>query len=130
MFCNEDITAIINKALTSVKWGCGFVVDRVAIGKQIKYYREKRHFTQAVLAEKLDVSESYISQIERGVAKISLKRLDEIAGFTGTTLRALVTYGEPDEKRYISEISKKIVSLPSKDMRRLLSIIDAYINFE
>ena len=106
------------------------MVDFIAIGKQIKHYREKRHFTQAVLAEKLDVSESYISQIERGVAIISLKRLDEIAGFLGTTLRALLTFSEPDEMRYISEISEQIASLPDKDMRRLLSIIDAYIHFE
>ena len=106
------------------------MVDFIAIGKQIKYYREKRHFTQAVLAEKLDVSESYISQIERGVAKISLKRLDEIAGFIGTTLQALVAYNEPDETRYISEISEKIASLPNKERRRLISIIDAYIHFE
>ena len=35
--------------------------------------------TQSTLSEKLDVTESYISQVERGSAKISLSRLDEIS---------------------------------------------------
>lgn len=47
--------------------------------------------TQSVLSEKLGVTESYISQIERGSAKVSLSRLDQIAGILSVDIAQLVS---------------------------------------
>lgn len=55
------------------------MLDYKAIGRRISFYRKKANITQGTLAEKLDVSDGYISQIERGSARISLTRLDEIS---------------------------------------------------
>lgn len=55
------------------------MLDYKAIGRRISIYRKKKGLTQAVFSEKLDISESYISQIERGATKVSLTRLDKIA---------------------------------------------------
>ena len=55
------------------------MLDYKAIGRRISFYRKKSSITQGALAEKLDISDGYISQIERGNARISLTRLDEIA---------------------------------------------------
>lgn len=55
------------------------MINYKAIGRRIACYRKKLSMTQATLSEELDVSESYISQIERGSAKVSLPRLDEIS---------------------------------------------------
>ena len=55
------------------------MLDYKSIGRRISCYREKRGLTQSEFSEILGVSESYISQVERGVTKISLPRLDEIA---------------------------------------------------
>ena len=47
-------------------------VDYKLIGERIKRARKMRGFTQETVAEKLDVSIGYISQVERGITKISL----------------------------------------------------------
>ncbi|RRJ64660.1 XRE family transcriptional regulator [Paenibacillus oralis] len=52
--------------------------DYSQIGKRIKRVRENRGLTQEVLAEKLDVSNAYISKIERGKTAINLDRLSQL----------------------------------------------------
>ena len=51
------------------------MISYKAIGRRIKYYRKLAKMRQADLAEKLDVSISYISQLECGIAEVSLKRM-------------------------------------------------------
>jgi transcriptional regulator with XRE-family HTH domain len=67
------------------------MVDYKAIGRRIAFYRKKASITQAVLSEKLGVSEGYISQLERGSAKIPLPRLVQIADFLGVDVALLVS---------------------------------------
>lgn len=50
----------------------------VEIGKRIHIARERRHMTQEVLAEKLDLSTQYISDVERGASGISIDTLINI----------------------------------------------------
>ena len=62
-----------------------------AIGRRISKFRKERNLTQATLSELLNVSESYISQIERGAAKISLPRLSSIAQILDIDIAFLVS---------------------------------------
>ena len=48
-------------------------LDYQAIGKRLKELREKHNFTQAQLAEYLDVSNGFISQMERGISGITIE---------------------------------------------------------
>ena len=54
-------------------------VDYKLVGKRIQAARKQSGMTQETLAEKLDVSIGYVSQVERGVTKISLDLLAAIA---------------------------------------------------
>lgn len=80
------------------------MIDYVAIGRKIKMYRKQAQFTQSDLAEKLNVTAKYISSIERGVAKVSLIRLDEIANLLNIRIVDLLqdcdntkdTYGDSE----------------------------------
>ena len=54
-------------------------VDYKLIGHRIKEERKKKGYTQEHLAEKLDVTVGYVSQVERGITKISLDLLARIA---------------------------------------------------
>ena len=67
------------------------MLDYKAIGRRIAFYRKKANITQGVLAEKLDISDGYISQIERGSAKISLTRLDEISEILQVDIACLLS---------------------------------------
>ena len=49
-------------------------VDYKLIGERIQKTRKSKGMTQDVLAEKLGVSIGYVSQVERGITKISLHR--------------------------------------------------------
>lgn len=44
------------------------MINYVAIGRRVKKYRNQANMTQSELAEKLNISVSYVSQIERGNA--------------------------------------------------------------
>lgn len=67
------------------------MVDYKGIGRRIAHYRKKIKMTQEVLSEKLDITESYVCQVERGTTKISLTRLYEIAEVLGVDVAFLVS---------------------------------------
>lgn len=67
------------------------MLDYKAIGRRISLYRKKIHMTQSKLSEKLDISESYVSQIECGATKVALSRLDEIAEILGVDIVCLLS---------------------------------------
>ena len=67
------------------------MIDYKAIGRRIAFYRKREHYTQATLAEKLDISESYVSQVECGKVKVSLFRLNQIAETLDINLALLVS---------------------------------------
>ncbi len=67
------------------------MIDYKSIGRRIAIYRKNFPMTQSTLSEKLGVSESYISQIERGSAKVSLPRLAQISDILGVDIALLIT---------------------------------------
>lgn len=71
------------------------MINYVAIGRRVKKYITKANITQAQLAELLNVSVSYVSQIECGITEVSLKRLEEIANIINAKSEHLVA--EPIE---------------------------------
>ena len=54
-------------------------LDYVEIGKRIKIKRKEQKLTQEKLSEIIDVSPSYISEIERGTSISSLSTVGKIA---------------------------------------------------
>ena len=56
-------------------------IDYKVLGNRIKTQRIAKGTTQEHFAEHLDVSVGYISQMERGITKISLDRLATISDY-------------------------------------------------
>lgn len=56
-------------------------IDYIKLGKNIKYCRKQKNITQEQLAEALDLSSGFVSQIERGVGRMSLDTLINICDF-------------------------------------------------
>ena len=54
-------------------------IDYNALGQRVKKVRKQKRFTQEKLAEDLEVSTVYISQVENGKTKLSLEMLVRIA---------------------------------------------------
>lgn len=60
-------------------------VDYSRIGKLIKRRREKLGLTQAVLAEQCDITEQYVSNIERSISIPSTETIMKLAAALDTT---------------------------------------------
>ncbi len=52
-------------------------------GKNLKYYRFQKGYTQAKLAEKVDISTNYVSQLERGKHSVDFDVLELICYYLG-----------------------------------------------
>lgn len=62
------------------------------IGLKIKFFRQQRRITQAILAEKLNMDVRYLSDIERGKKNITLKTIHKIATILGINPIELFVY--------------------------------------
>lgn len=102
------------------------MVNYKAIGRRIKFYRKQANLRQSDLAEKLDVSVSYISQLECGTAEISLKRLDEIALIISSKIQYLVADIEETQRDFLnSEIIDRISDWGPASKLFLIDVIEA-----
>ncbi len=100
------------------------MIDYRAIGRRIGLYRKRKGLTQADFSELLGVSESYVSQVERGIAKASLHRLDEMACVLDTDVALLISDNviRPDDS-VNSEVSAIIRSWPKDKIDLLISLL-------
>lgn len=62
----------------------------------VRFYRKKLHYTQEILAEKADISISYIKQIEsrREYKNISLSMMQKLAKTLNVSVQQLFTIKE------------------------------------
>ena len=100
-------------------------VDYKLIGQRIKCARKRTGMTQEVLAERLDVSIGYVSQVERGITKISLDLLAAISSILGCDIASLVSESATTSTNYISnDIKEKLYELDGKKRKVALEIIE------
>lgn len=104
-------------------------VDYQLIGKRIKQARKAKGLTQEQLAELLDVSVGYVSQIERGITKPNLEMLSAVCDQLSCALDALLTGCSTNQPAYLSdELYEKCRALPEKKKRKALQIIDILLD--
>lgn len=78
----------------------GEQIDYKALGLKMKQKRQQLELTQEKVAEKLDLSESFYSRIERGDRVLSVESLLKIASFYDVSLDWLMleSYSGGDDK--------------------------------
>ena len=100
------------------------MLDYEAIGRRIAFYRKRKCMTQAVLSEKLEISEGYVSRIEKGAVKVSLPRLAEIAEFLEVDISLLVSdKAVLSESPLNSEIFEIIKEWPAERISLLAELL-------
>ena len=100
------------------------MLDYIAIGRKIAFYRKKAYFTQASLAEALGISESYVSQVECGRVEVSLKRLNHIAEIINVDVTLLLSDSNPTLENYgFSEFVEIIRNWTPQQKEFLLNLI-------
>lgn len=99
-------------------------IDYKLIGDRIKRVRKSKGMTQEVMAEKLNVSIGYISQVERGITKISLDLLGAISSILDCDVAFLISESAIHSNDYMeSEIINEIKKLDNKKRKYILEII-------
>ena len=96
------------------------------IGKRIKLKRKEMNLTQEKLSEIIDVSPSYISEIERGGSICSLATITNICTVLQTSLDYLV-FGitENNSNQTFSEVMK---SIPEKNHKLFVNLCENISN--
>ena len=99
-------------------------IDYKLIGERIKQARKSRGMTQEILAERLNVSIGYVSQVERGITKISLDLLGAISSIVDCDGASLISESAINSNEYLeSEIVEAIRNLDNKKRKYILEVI-------
>lgn len=98
------------------------------LGKIIKDYRKKKGYTQFEMAEKIGVSEFYISALETGSRKPGRETLIKLSNEMDMPIEKLLEL-KTERSMMIAadDLYKKISSLPMKKQRQIINIIDFII---
>lgn len=97
------------------------------LGERIRYLRKMRGMTQEELAERADVSVTFIGLTERGKNIPSVLTCFRIARALGVSLSELFRFDEGGEKRVLDEIYIKIKSLDDEDVMVVKEITDVLL---
>jgi transcriptional regulator with XRE-family HTH domain len=71
---------------------------RREFGKKLKALRVRERLTQEELAEKTQLSASFISSMERGIDAPSFETLERIASVLGVTVTDMFDFGDNDRE--------------------------------
>lgn len=103
-------------------------IDYKLIGTRIKAARKKKDMTQEMLAERLEVSVGYVSQVERGITKISLDLLAHVSDILECDVAELVQASSVASENYLSrEVAQNYSKLNSKERGLVDGIIKLII---
>ena len=85
-------------------------------GRNIKYFRFHRQLSQAALAEKADISVTFLSNIERGKMFPKVEILSRLTESLGVEVIELF------KADIVSEDNKKVFNRLSKDIRKKINL--------
>ena len=101
-------------------------LDRKALGLQVRRYREKRDLTQMQLAERADLTGTYIGYVERGEKTMSMESFVRIANALDVTPNELLadslSYTDHSEE---VEVTTLLGSCGDAEKRTLLAMLRA-----
>ena len=95
-------------------------IDYEIIGERLKKARQERGFSQVYLSEILDVSEVYLSRIEKGRAKISLTRLVQFCEILDVSMSEIIEGVSVTSKEYIYKDFIDILEQCTPEKRKLI----------
>ena len=104
-------------------------IDYALLGKNIKYYRNQKKMTQEQLAEQVNLSLGFISQVERGVTSMSLDTLVDVCNSldcsAGDILEHVQIRPEPNQSK---DFLALLEQLPKRDQTLFYHMLKAYLD--
>lgn len=104
-------------------------IDYKILGDRIKTQRIIKGTTQEHFAEHLDVSVSYVSQIERGITKVSLDRLSTISDYLDCDMSFLLEGVNSGSENYLDKDFNNLYKrLSAYEKKILTSLVKEYVD--
>jgi transcriptional regulator with XRE-family HTH domain len=103
------------------------IIDYEAIGRRIREIRKQKKITQEHIAELLEVSPVYISQIETARTKISLEMLVNLANLLNTEPGFLLNGAICKESNYLVSELDSLLHGCSPEKRKLILAVSKLI---
>lgn len=104
-------------------------IDYKVLGKRIKAQRIAKGTTQEHFAEHLDVSVGYISQMERGITKISLDRLATVSDYLECEISYLLEGVNTGCDSYLDKDFNNLYRrLSAYEKKLLTSLVKEYVD--
>ena len=111
---------ILKKSEITEIRGKNMSIDYSVIGKRIQEIRKKCGLTQERLAEKLNVSVGYISQLERGITRVNLDTLSNISSELDCDIIYFLTDVTINDKNFLNDELAKIFNDMNSSQRKML----------
>lgn len=97
----------------------------IQIGEQVRQAREHTKLTQEQLAEHLDVSPQYISDLERGVVGISIATLKKLCGILAVSSDQILFGSKTQDRGLI--LSNACNTLSDEQFTILNTIVNKFV---
>jgi len=106
-------------------------VDPLDVGAFIRLQRERAEMSIRKLAELADVSNPYLSQVERGLRNPSADILQQVANALRISVESLYVRAGilPDEDRSVSTVSEAIEHDPDLTDEQKMALLNVYESF-
>ena len=105
------------------------MIDYMILGKNIKYYRKLKRLTQEQLAEQLDLSLGFISQVERGVTKMSLDPLIDLCDSLDCSAGDILDNAQAgSSNKQTNDFLALYEQLPQRDQALFYHMLKAYVD--
>jgi len=106
-------------------------VDPLDVGAFIRSQRERAEMSIRKLAELADVSNPYLSQVERGLRNPSADILQQVANALRISVESLYVRAGilPDEERPVSTVSEAIEHDPDLTDEQKMALLNVYESF-
>ena len=109
-------------------------MDYKRLGERIREERKRLHLTQSALAEEIDVSDTYIGQIERGERSLTLDTLVRLVSKLGVTIDFLLSdYVTAGDDIIVDQFKQIIENQPLERKQMAIDILKtvfAHLNNE
>lgn len=108
------------------------VVSKKEIGSRIKLLRQEQGLTQVELADRLDMTQSNLSAIERGARGVTVHQVVRIAkALKASTDRILLVGASPQpirrpSNRLLKQL-QRIEELPARDQRLVVQLVEGLV---
>lgn len=91
----------------------------IIIGKNLSECRAAKGFTQSYVAEKLDISIPFLSNMERGKKLMSVPMLMKLADLYGVDTNRLLYAAQGDKREHLSTILVLLQKIPDAHISRI-----------